>query len=114
MQLDIFEHGRAVMLRNDAAHALERRDASAARQACNDLSQEYPADDSLPALRVLTGYIEAAEFGRDVADRWQGVTIRQRALQYHRRHFVAELTIDGLTVVPGGIHATEWRGDALL
>jgi len=69
MQLDIFEHGRAVMLRNDAAHALERRDASAARQACDQLSQEYPADDSLPSLRVLTAYIGAAEFGRDDAFR---------------------------------------------
>jgi hypothetical protein len=69
MQLDIFEHGREVMLRNDAAHALERRDASAALQACDRLSQEYPADDSLPSLRVLTGYIEAAEVGRDDAFR---------------------------------------------
>lgn len=37
MQLDIFEHGREVMLRNDAVDALERRDASAARQACDRL-----------------------------------------------------------------------------
>ena len=69
MQLDIFEHSREVMLRNDAVHALERRDASAALQACDRLSQEYPADDSLPSLRVLTGYIEAAEVGRDDAFR---------------------------------------------
>jgi len=69
MQLDIFEHGREVMLRNDAAHALERRDASAAWQACDRLSQEYPADDSLPSLRVLTGYVKAAEIGRDDAFR---------------------------------------------
>jgi len=69
MQLDIFEHGREVMLRNDAAHALERREASAARQACNALSQEYSADDSLPSLRVLTDYLEAAEIGREDAFR---------------------------------------------
>ena len=67
MQLDIFEHSREVMLRNDAVHALERRDASAALQACDRLSQEYPADESLPSLRVLTGYIEAAEVGRHEA-----------------------------------------------
>lgn len=68
-QLDIFEHSREVMLRNDAAHALERREASAALQACNALTQEYPADDSLPSLRVLTDYLEAAEIGRDDAFR---------------------------------------------
>jgi hypothetical protein len=66
MQLDIFEHGREVMLRNDAVHALERRDAMAALQACDRISQEYPADESLSSLRVLTGYIEA-ELGRDEA-----------------------------------------------
>jgi hypothetical protein len=58
MQLDIFEDSRDVMLRNDAAHALERRDASAALQACERLAREYPADESLPALRVLAGYLE--------------------------------------------------------
>ncbi|CAN7777013.1 hypothetical protein LJR175_007851 [Variovorax sp. LjRoot175] len=67
MQLDIFEHSREVMLRNDAAHALELRDASAALQACERLALEYPADESLPALRVLSGYIEAAEVGRQDA-----------------------------------------------
>jgi hypothetical protein len=65
MQLDIFEHSREVMLRNDAAHALERRDAPAAVQACVRLARECPADDSLPALRVLSAYIEAAEVARD-------------------------------------------------
>jgi hypothetical protein len=64
MQLDIFDDGREVMLRNDAVHALERRDAMAALQACDRLSQEYPADESLSSLRVLTAYIEA-EVGRD-------------------------------------------------
>src|SRR5258705_1283367 len=67
MQLDIFEHSREVMLRNDAARALERRDASAALQACERLAQEFPADESLPGLRVLTGYIEGAEVGRQDA-----------------------------------------------
>lgn len=64
MQLDIFEHSREVMLRNDAVHALERRDASAALQACERLARESPADESLPALRVLSGYIERAEVDR--------------------------------------------------
>ena len=69
MQLDIFEDGRDVMLRNDAVHALERRDVSAAAQACDRLFQEYPADVCLASLRVLTGYIEAAEAGCDDAFR---------------------------------------------
>jgi len=67
MQLDIFENGREVMLRNDAVHALERRDALAALQACDGLSQEYPDDESLPSLRALAGYIEAAERNRENA-----------------------------------------------
>ncbi|MDM0116800.1 hypothetical protein QTI66_32205 [Variovorax sp. J22R133] len=64
MQLDIFEHSHDVMLRNDAVHALERRDTSASRAACERLAQEYPADESLTALRVLVGYIEAAEISQ--------------------------------------------------
>ncbi|SEB25439.1 hypothetical protein [Variovorax sp. YR216] len=67
MQLDIFENGREVMLRNDVVHALERRDALAALHACDRLSQEYPDDESLPSLRVLAGYIEAAEGNREIA-----------------------------------------------
>ncbi|MDM0108489.1 hypothetical protein QTH97_26305 [Variovorax sp. J22R24] len=67
MQLDIFENSREVMLRNDAAHALERRDADGALEACERLAQEYPADEALPALRVLAGYIEATEADRQVA-----------------------------------------------
>jgi hypothetical protein len=53
MQLDIFENSRDVMLRNDVVHALEQRDAAAARVACDDLAREYPADESLKALRAL-------------------------------------------------------------
>ena len=48
MQLDIFEHSRDVMLRNDVISALERHDAAAARAACDLLAQECPADESLP------------------------------------------------------------------
>jgi len=53
MQLDIFENSRDVMLRNDVIHALEQRDAAVARDACDRLAQEYPADESLTALRAL-------------------------------------------------------------
>lgn len=61
MQFDIFEHSQDVMLRNDAAHALERRDGSAARQACERLDAEYPNDEYLPPLRILCGHVEAVD-----------------------------------------------------
>ena len=58
MQLDIFDHSRDVMLRNDVVDALVRRDASAARTAWQILEEAFPIDDALPALTVL---IEAVE-----------------------------------------------------
>src|SRR5207244_12588692 len=61
MQLDIFEHSREVMLRNDVVQALERHDATAARAACERLAAECPLDESLPALLVLTGAVAAPE-----------------------------------------------------
>ena len=42
MQLDIFEHSRDVMLKNDVVGALERRDATGARANRADLFREYP------------------------------------------------------------------------
>jgi hypothetical protein len=87
MQLDIFEHSREVMLRNDAVHALERRDASAALQACARLSGEYPADESLPSLRVLTACIEAAEVGREEVFRdHESLRMARQMLQETIRH----------------------------
>lgn len=58
MQLDIFDHGRDLMLRNDVLAALERRDAAAARAARQELLEEYPDDTSLATLARL---IEALE-----------------------------------------------------
>lgn len=54
MQLDIFADSRDVMLRNDVADALQRRDAVAARGALQLLLSEHPSDDLLPALGTLT------------------------------------------------------------
>lgn len=59
MQLDIFEHSRDVMLRNDVLLALEQHDATRARAACQTLHQEYVQDESLPALLALTEALEA-------------------------------------------------------
>lgn len=60
MQLDIFEHSRDIMLRNDVLHALQRRDAAAARAATDLLEDEFPRDPSLPDLACLAGALEAA------------------------------------------------------
>jgi hypothetical protein len=60
MQLDIFEHSRDVMLRNDVVHALEQRDAAMARLAWGALATECPHDPSLPALLVLAEAIQAS------------------------------------------------------
>ncbi len=53
MQLDIFEHSRDLMLRNDVIHALERHDAEAAHEAYDRLAQECPQDESLTAMHEL-------------------------------------------------------------
>jgi hypothetical protein len=58
MQLDIFADSRDVMLRNDVLDALQRRHASAARQAWRRFADEYPEDDTLIALTMLVGELE--------------------------------------------------------
>ena len=58
MQLDIFEHSRDVMLRNDATLALERRNAVAVLSAIQVLGEEYPDDKLIPDLNVLSAAIE--------------------------------------------------------
>jgi hypothetical protein len=60
MQLDIFEHSRDVMLRNDVVHALEQRDPAMARVAWQALAAECPHDPSLPAFLVLAEAIQAS------------------------------------------------------
>ena len=56
MQLDIFHHSRDVMLRNELAQALQRRDAQAAGSARQALAGEYPED---PALADASTLIDA-------------------------------------------------------
>ncbi len=55
MQLDIFEHSRDTMLRNDVLGALERGDVVEAGAAWQRFTVEYPLDQSLGALTVLIG-----------------------------------------------------------
>jgi hypothetical protein len=59
MQLDIFDHTRDLMLRNDVLHALQRRDAACAMSAWKVLEQEYPADEALGPLSVLVNADDA-------------------------------------------------------
>lgn len=61
MQLDIFDDSRDVMLRNDVLHALEQRDAQAARAVWLKLEQEYPGDDTLPPLDLLIHTLQHAD-----------------------------------------------------
>ena len=52
-QLDIFDHSRDVMLRNDLAEALLQRNAAAAAAAVCELAAEYPHDDGLHDAKLL-------------------------------------------------------------
>lgn len=61
MQLDIFEHSRDLMLRNDVLLALEQRDTVAARAAGQKLEAEFPGDHALPSLRRLVTTLEHPE-----------------------------------------------------
>jgi hypothetical protein len=54
MQLDIFADSRDVMLRNDVLSALQRYDARETEQTLRRLSNDYPDDDSVPHLTVLS------------------------------------------------------------
>ncbi|WP_232348073.1 hypothetical protein [Cupriavidus taiwanensis] len=58
-QLDLFEDGRDVMLRNDVLTALEQRNAAAGREALQRLSAEYPDDALIPTLETLVGGLES-------------------------------------------------------
>ena len=58
MQLDIFDHSRDVMLRNDVLDALQRRDAAAASSARAALANAYPDDPLLaPATTLINALV---------------------------------------------------------
>jgi len=58
MQLDIFNHSRDTMLRNDVLDALLRRDAPAARSALQVFSAEFAGDETLPPISLLLAAVE--------------------------------------------------------
>lgn len=62
-QLDVFEHSRDVMLRNDVLNAIERRAAADARTAWGLLASEYPEDATLPAQEQLIRVLERRDDG---------------------------------------------------
>ena len=62
-QLDIFADSRDVMLRNDLAAAVERRDAAAGRRALDELAEGYPADHLLAPARALMATLAGHEQG---------------------------------------------------
>jgi AcrB/AcrD/AcrF family len=81
-------------------NACARRDEHAA--AAPFLDQAF-IDQLLVALQHRQG-VERV-LGRHAAHRGQRITLGEGAFEDHRHHLVAELTIDRLVVVPGGVHA---------
>jgi hypothetical protein len=61
MQLDIFDHSRDVVLRNDVLDALQRRDAASAGVAWCCLADEFPGDGALAALTLLIESLEGTQ-----------------------------------------------------
>ncbi|MGV3570601.1 MAG: hypothetical protein ACO1PB_08375 [Ramlibacter sp.] len=61
MQLDIFNDGRDVQLRNDLADALARGDADAARAAAAALQAAFPRDDTLPPAQTLVAALDRGQ-----------------------------------------------------
>lgn len=58
VQLDIFDHSRDVMLRNDVRSALLQFDAAGALTACLQLEQAYPRDATIGPSRLLIQALE--------------------------------------------------------
>lgn len=67
MQLDIFDHSRDVMLRNDLRDALLRRDAGAASAATDAFAAEFADDPLPPDARLLIAAL-APDAAPDFAD----------------------------------------------
>ena len=61
MQLNFFDHGRDLMLRNDVLAALEQREPAAARAAWRAFGDEYPQDATLAPLALLVDALEDNE-----------------------------------------------------
>ena len=58
MQLDLFTHGRDIMLQNDVIAALRVRDAAAVRQAFAAFAAEFPHHEMLAPLTTLLNTVD--------------------------------------------------------
>jgi hypothetical protein len=90
VQLDIFDHSRDVMLRNDVLDALQRFDAAAARSAWRRLEQAFPSDGAITPLAVLLDALERradAPFANHEAARETVRALAERVLSTARRLF---------------------------
>lgn len=67
-QLDIFEHGRPLMLLNDTAAALLSGDAVAAARAVTSMADEFPAEPALSAARHLLQNLASTASQPDFTD----------------------------------------------
>jgi hypothetical protein len=92
MQLDIFDHSRDVMLRNDVLDALQRFDAPAARLAWHRLEQAFPSDATLAPAAMLLDVLERrtdARFVNHEAARDAVAALAERVLPTARGLFGA-------------------------
>ncbi len=97
MQLDLFEHSRDVMLRNDVVGALQRRDSVAAEKALAVLSAEFPDDTLRVPLTELSTVLKSrnAPFGS-----------HDEALQTLDR--MESVVVPAAHRVFGAVEATNW------
>ncbi len=58
MQLNFFDHGRDMMLRNDVLAALTQHDAAAARALLQAYADEFPGDEAISQLAILVSALE--------------------------------------------------------
>ncbi len=78
LQLDLFEHSRDTMLRNDVLDALLRGDAAAAALARRSLAEAEPGHATLPALDGLIAALDESASAAPFADHAQAAAARTR------------------------------------
>ena len=59
MQLDLFTHGRDVMLQNDVITALREGDAASGQKALERFAAEFPGRETIPPLKILLATLAA-------------------------------------------------------
>ncbi len=90
LQLDLFEHSRDTMLRNDVLDALLRGDAAAALSARRSLADAEPAHAALPALNALIAALAESD-APPFADHAEAAAARTRLEQTVSPHARSQL-----------------------